>query len=403
MKIISILLALTVFIFVGCSNEKMETKNPLDKSFEQIQKDAKGSEVSIYMWGGSKEVNNYFDLFVIPQIKNLYNITLNRVPIDDVKVVLQKIELEKNSERKSSSDIIWINGENFKIAKDKELLYGSFVSKLPNYKKFIDIKNSSNLLDFSEAVDGLEAPWGRSQFVIVYDSLKVKNPPKNSEELFDWIKENPSRFTYPAIPDFTGSALVRNLFMDSIGGVKNFDAKTYKNELSKFFTRLNEIKPFMFKNGTYMPNSSALLDTLYANGSVDFTFSYNPSHALNKIKTSNFPKTSKTAIFEKGTLANTHFLTIPKTSSNVEGAMVVIDFLLSPKAQLEKAKSDVWGDGSVLDISRLDEKMQADFLKLSNHPSLLDARVLQNKQIPELSAMYIEEIEKLWISDVLKK
>ena len=36
-----------------------------------------------------------------------------------------------------------------------------------------------------------------------------------------------------------------------------------------------------------------------------------------------------------------------------EGAMVVADFLLSPEAQLEKQRADVWGDGTVLALDRL--------------------------------------------------
>lgn len=399
----SLLLVLSLLFFLGCSKESVEKSNTLEKSFEQIIKESKGTEVSIYMWGGSKEVNNYFDLFVIPQVKTRFDIRLNRVPIDDVKTVLQKIELEKNANKTGTVDIVWINGENFQIAKEKELLYGSFVSKLPNYNSFVDAKNPTNLLDFSESTDGLEAPFGRAQFVMVYDSLKVKNPPKNNEELFSWIKNNPNRFTYPTIPDFTASAFVRQLFLNSIGGIENFDKDTYKSELNKLVNRLNGIKPYMFKNGTYMPNNSALLDSLYANGSVDFTFSYNPSHALNKIKTSNFPKTSKTAIFEGGTLSNTHFLSIPKTASNVEGAMVVINFLLSPIAQYEKAKNDVWGDGSVLDVTKLSEKMKSNFSNLSSHPSLIGTITLEKNQIPELDADFIEEIEKVWIKDVLKK
>ena len=397
---ISILIA---FIFLGCNKKDINEENILDKSFEQIKEDSKGSEVSIYMWGGSKEVNNYFDQFVIPKVKKQFDIKLNRVPIEDVKTVLQKIQLEKNSNKKGTTDIIWLNGENFKLAKSKNLLYAPFVLKLPNYNSFIDKNKSSNIFDFSEPTDNLEAPFGKSIFVMVYNSQNVKTPPKNNKELFTWIKNNPNRFTYPNAKDFTGSAFIRQLFINSIGGINNFDKNNYEKHLDNLFTKLNEIKPYLFKNGEYIPNSSALLDTLYANGSVDFTFSYNPSHALNKIKTSNFPSTSKTFIFENGTLSNTHFLTIPKTASNIQGAMVVINFLLSPKAQYEKAKNSVWGDGSVLDINRLDEKMKKRFLNLNLHPSLLDSKILEKNQIPELDAKFIENIEEKWINDVLKK
>ena len=33
--------------------------------------------------------------------------------------------------------------------------------------------------------------------------------------------------------------------------------------------------------------------------------------------------------------------------------MVVADFLLSPEAQLEKQRAEVWGDGTVLALDRL--------------------------------------------------
>jgi putative spermidine/putrescine transport system substrate-binding protein len=395
-----IFLLVVILFLEGCSQKKQEDIFSL--SYEQILQKAKGSEVSIYMWGGDKTVNAYYDNFVIPKVKKLYDITLHRVPISEVKNVLQKIELEKNAHRFGTTDIIWINGENFKIAKDKGLLYGSFAEKLPNYQKYINKNNEANLLDFSEPTQGLEAPFGRAQFVMVYDSAKVPNPPTTLKEFWTWIKNHPNKFTYPAPPDFTGSAFVRQLFLTSIGGSKNFDAKTYKTQLENLFDKLNEIKPYMFRKGEYIPTTTALVDTLYAKGSIDFTFSYNPTHALNKIKSSNFPKTSKTAIFQGGTLANTHFLTIAKTAQNPAGAFVVINFLLSAKAQYEKARSEVWGDGTVLDINKLNDTMRKKFIALGKNPALLDVQTLNQNQLPELRAKYLEQIEKLWIKDVLK-
>jgi putative spermidine/putrescine transport system substrate-binding protein len=397
----SFIFIVSLFLFLGCSEKKEE--NILSLSYEQILQKAKGSEVSVYMWGGDSAVNAYYDNFVIPQVKKLYNITLHRVPITEVKTVLQKLEMEKNAGKIGTTDMIWINGENFKIAKEKKLLYGSFADKLPNFHKYIDQTNSANILDFSEPTDGLEAPYGRAQFVMVYNEKNVPHPPRTFDALIEWIKEHPGRFTYPAPPDFTGSAFVRQLFLSSIGGSKNFNPETYKEELAKVLNKLNEIKPYTFENGTYIPNSAALVDTLYAKGSVDFTFSYYPTHALSKIKSSNFPLTSKTALFEGGTLANTHFLTIAKTAKNPAGAFIVIDFLLSPEAQFEKAKSEIWGDGTVLDISKLDADVREKFLLLNSHPSLLDVQTLGENQIPELRAEYLEEIEQLWERDVLQK
>jgi len=382
MKIVSLIL-ITLF-FIGCNQEKTK-------------------EVSIYMWGGSKEINSFFDNFVIPNVKKELNITLHRVPINSVKMILQKIELEKKAQKEGSVDIIWLNGENFKIAKQKDLLYGPFVDKLENANRYLDKNNISNFLDFGQNTQGYEAPFGRAQFVMVYNSKKVQNPPSTLKQLLSWIKDNPGRFTYPALPDFTGSAFVRELFMLSIGGAKNFDKNSFNDQLIKLFEKLNGIKPYLFEKGEYMPNSSALLDTLYSKGEVDFTMSYNPSHALNKIKAKDFPEETKTFIFDNGTLANTHFLAISSNSQHKKDAIKVINYLLSPIVQLQKAKPEVWGDGTVLDIKKLKGDMKQRFLKLSLDPSLIPSNVLEKSQIPELDAKYVDLIEKLWEENVKKK
>ncbi len=58
----------------------------------------------------------------------------------------------------------------------------------------------------------MESPWGSAQVVMMYDSQKTPLPPQSIPDLITWIKANPGRFTYPAPPDFTGSAFVRHVF-----------------------------------------------------------------------------------------------------------------------------------------------------------------------------------------------
>ena len=38
---------------------------------------------------------------------------------------------------------------------------------------------------------------------------------QNLEELEKWVKENPGKFTYPAPPDFTGSAFIRHMLNET--------------------------------------------------------------------------------------------------------------------------------------------------------------------------------------------
>lgn len=87
------------------------------------------------------------------------------------------------SKEQGSIDIMWINGENFRTSKDNGLLWGSFSSSLPNALAYANLDSPDIANDFGLATEGMEAPWGKAQFVFVYDSAKAKNPPKSMAEL----------------------------------------------------------------------------------------------------------------------------------------------------------------------------------------------------------------------------
>lgn len=95
------------------------------------------------------------------------------------------------------------------------------------------------------------------------------------------------------------------------------------------------------------------LNTLFADGEIDFAFSYHPADASRNIIDGLFAPTVRTFVFDEGTIANTHFVAIPFNAAHRAGAMVVADFLLSPEAQLKKADPRVWGDLPAIDAARL--------------------------------------------------
>lgn len=62
-------------------------------------------------------MNKWFDTYVIPQMKEKYDIKVKRVGmnIDDI---MNKLLSEKQAKSKDGvMDVVWINGENFKTAK----------------------------------------------------------------------------------------------------------------------------------------------------------------------------------------------------------------------------------------------------------------------------------------------
>ena len=112
--------------------------------------------------------------------------------------------------------------------------------------------------------------------------------------------------------------------------------KLWKKRQSHYGNYLNEIKPSLWQQGKTYPENLAKLDKLYSNGEVWMTMGYDEARAANEIKNGTFPKSTKTFVLDSGTLANTHFLTIPFNSNHKGEAKEVIDFLLSPEAQIAK-------------------------------------------------------------------
>ena len=63
-----------------------------------------------------------------------------------------------------------------------------------------------------------------------------------------------------------------------------------------------------------------------------------------------------------GSIQNSHYLGITAHSVHKDAAKVMINFMISPEAQLQKMDPTVWGDGTVLAIEGLpadwQEKLQ---------------------------------------------
>lgn len=385
------------------------SENLLASDWPAVAEAASGQEVNMYMWGGNDNINRYLDEWVAPRMKEEHGIELTRVPMNDAQDIINQLLDEKSvGKADGSMDIVWINGENFKAAKDNGLLWGDFSGKLPNFVDFIDADAPEIAEDFGEPVDGLEAPWGQAQFVLVHDEKKSPNPPKSMAELASWVKENPGQFTYPAPPDFTGSAFIRHVLYETTGGHEQYQQPVAEIEdlearFEPMWQYLNEIEPFLWREGQTYPESLAKLDQLFASGEVGMTMSYDPALAASEVLKGRFPESTRTFLLEEGTLANTHFLAIPFNSSDKAGAMVAINELLSPSAQTAKLSPENWGDLSALDLEKLSPEQRQAMTDVDLGNATLPLEELEANRLPELSADYIEIIEKGWMEHVAKE
>jgi putative spermidine/putrescine transport system substrate-binding protein len=395
----------SALILAGPASAQPTDASLLNMPFSRIEKMARGSQVRWYMYGGWVIVNNWVDTYVAGQMKKRYDIDLVRVPMD-AGVFVNKLLTEKAAgKRKGDIDLLWINGENFRNAKQAGLLFGPFAQKLPNVQRYVDPKSVA--FDFGFPVDGYEAPYGHAQFVFEYDSARTPTPPMTMAALKNWVRANPGRFTYPQPPDFTGSAFIRQVFYAVTGGYKQYMAgwnpQLFAEKAPLLWKWLNDIEPYLWQKGRTYPKDSATLDTLFSRGEVAFSMSYQPPHAQNKILEGTYPDTVRTFVMKDGSIYNTHFTAIPFNSPNKAGAMVLANFLISVDAQLSKYSPKEWGDFPALDLKRLSPVDQKRFQAVDLGPATLTSVQLNAVAVPEIPAAYLEALERGWDEHVLDK
>jgi len=402
-----IMAAVLMLSLTACAKkDNPVAEDVLAKDWQSILSAAKGTTVNFYGWGGDERINKWLDTFVADNLKEKYDITLNRVSMN-IEDILTKLLGEKQANTQNGTiDVVWINGENFFTAKNNGLLFGPFTDKLPNFEKYVDKESVEVNSDFGYPVEGYEAPYGKAQFVMVYNKDEVKEIPKNHEELMELVKKYPGKFTYPAPPDFTGSAFVRNIIYDIVGYEQFMTMKADKEAIAKevqpAMDYLKELKPYLWREGQTYPATLAQLDNMFADNEVFMSMNYNPFVVPGMIKDGKYPKNSDSFVFDKGTIGNTHFLAIPFNSTNKGGAMAVIDYILSVEAQASKYNPDNWGDLPVLSNDKLSSDEKKIFSDIIIGEGALDQETLLEHRVSEMPADLVPIIEEIWMENILK-
>ena len=297
-----------------------------DMTFDELKEAAKGSTVTFYGWGGDEVLNQWLDDVFAPNMKEKYDITMERVPMDIDQVLSQLSGEIQAGEEDGSIDMIWINGENFQSAKENNMLYGPFVEKLPNFEEYIDTESEDVTLDFAYPIDGYEAPYGKAQMVMIADTAVTPDMPKNTDELLEFAKNNKGKVTYPALPDFTGSVFVRNVIYE-ICGYEQFldmeaDKETVKKAVEPALEYLRKLNPYLWNEGKTFPDSSTTVDNMFADGELVLNMTYDAFGTSVKIADGTYTETTQSFQFDKGTIGNTNFMAIAANSGNKAGAMV---------------------------------------------------------------------------------
>lgn len=399
--------ALCATLLTGCAGKETSSTEGFDAGadFESITKQAENTTVTFYGWGGDDKRNEWLDTVVASKLKEKYNITLQRVPMD-IDQILAKLSGEKQAGSEDGTiDMIWINGENFYSAKENGLLFGSFADKLPNYEKYINAEDKENQYDFGYPIEGFEAPYGKAQLVLINDSAKSEETPKNTEELMEYAKKYQGKVTYPALPDFTGSAFVRNVIYDIVGYEQfmnmEADKEVVREAVKPAMDYLRELNPYLWNQGKTFPASSTLLENMFSDGEVYLNMSYSPYSAAVNIEQGKYPETAKTFLFENGMIGNTNYIAIANNAPNKAGAMVAINEIIS--AELQASQFDSLKTVSVVDYAKLSEEERAMFDKVDIGKGTVSQDELLAKRLPEMPAKLIPIIEEIWQEEVVGK
>ena len=405
-RLIALLLAVVMLLgLTACGGKKNAEIDLANASWEEILEAAKGTTVTFYGWGGDENRNNWLNTTVASYVKENYDVTLEVVGmnIDDI---LTKLSGEKQAGTKAGSiDMIWINGENFYSAKDNGLLYGPFTQQLPNMENYIDMDDPETLNDFCMPIEGYEAPYAKAQMVMYADTAVVSELPASAEELMEFCKANPGKVTYPALPDFTGSAFVRNLIYE-ICGWEQFqtmeaDYDTVKNAIEPALEYLRQLNPYLWNEGKTFPDSSTTVDAMFADGELVMNMSYGPFSVATGIAEGTYTETTQTFVFDKGTIGNTNYMAIAANSPNKAGAMVVINAIISGDIQLTQYAQ--LRELHVVATEKLNDTEKAAFDAVDLGQGVLSQAELLAHRLPEMPASLVPIIEQIWLAEVVGK
>jgi putative spermidine/putrescine transport system substrate-binding protein len=379
-----VMVAVLALLAAACSPRPSPTAEAVEPDdWAGVLAAAEGQTVRWWLFGGDERVNRFIDDHVAPAAAEL-DVTIQRVPVDSTVDAVRRVLAELEAGRDDGGvDLVWVNGENFALGREAGAWLTDWATRLPN-AALVDWSDESIATDFGVPVDGDESPWARAAFVFAHDPERTPDPPRSFDALLDYAREHPGRIAYPAPPDFTGAAFVRQ----AVAALGEDGA----------FALLAELKPLQWREGEAFPGSEAELSRLFSDGQVDLAMSYDPTFVATGIHQGAFPESARPFTFTSGTLQNTSYVAIPRNAANTAGALVVADLLLTPQLQAVMGDPAVWGMPTVLDLDRLDDA-QRDALTTAAGP-----RVLADlgPPIAELGVDRVEPINQRWRAEVAR-
>lgn len=361
---------------------------------------ARGQTVYWNAWGGDDRTNAFI-AWVGQETEERYGVSVEHVRLSDTAEAVTRVISERAAGRDAdgSVDLIWINGPNFLAMKEQDLLFGPFVSGLPN-ARFVDLSpGAPAALDFTEPVEGMESPWRLAKFVFTYDSARVASPPATIAGFVDWAEGNPGRFTHPDPSNFMGATFLKQALLEVAPDpgvlLDPVTDRAFADQTEPLWEWYDALRPNLWRGGEAFPENESVQQQMLDDGEVDIAMSFDPASTAAAIAQGLLPDTARVFVPEGGTIGNVSFLAIPYNAANAAGAQVVANHLLDPAVQARMQNIEVLGSFSVLDPARLDAEARAAFDTLPAAPALPTLEEL-GPTLPEPHASWMSRLTEEW-------
>ena len=138
---------------------------------------------------------------------------------------------------------------------------------------------------------------------------------------------------------------------------------------------------------------------MYADGELVMNMGYGAPQAL--VDDGTLPETTKSFLFDTGTVGNTNFMAIAANAPRKAAALVAINEVISPEMQL--SQYEVLGNMSVLDMEKLDEADRTAFDDVELGVSQLPLSDLLAVRVAEPAGPVVPIIEQIWLDEVVGK
>jgi putative thiamine transport system substrate-binding protein len=315
------------------------------EAWDGIVAEARGQTVYFNAWAGSPQINAYI-AWVGEALQRRHDITLEHVKLADTAEAVRRVRDEVTAGRAGSADLLWINGENFRVMKAEKLLFGPFAEDLPN---------------------------------------------------LELARSAPGRITYPAPPDFHGTTFIKQALAETMADRAllpvQIGRQAFTEAAKPLFEFLDALHPELWRNGKQFPQTQAQMTQMLADGELLVGLTFNPNEPANLVATGTLPSSTIAWQNRGGTIGNTHFVAIPINSTARQAAQVTANFLLSPEAQARKADLAIWGDPTVLDMAKLTPEDRALFTSAAAPGSVTQPA----PAIPEPHGSWVPLIEAAWL------